>query len=460
MFCKGKSNLNIINMRQRLLLTGILGTVCSSFYAENKLPNIVLINMDDMGYADVEHTGGKVSTPNINRISDEGITFTQFYTASSASSASRAALMTGCYPERVGINWVLDPESPIGLNPNEIIIPELLKQKDYNTVCIGKWHLGDKKGALPTSHGFDEFYGLKYSHDMRPRHLVDGENVLKEVSNNEIGSLTKDLTDKTLEYIEKYKDSKNPFFIYYASPLPHVPLGVSKEFNNISGKGLYYDVITEIDYSIGRLLNKLDEYNLTDNTLVIFISDNGPWLLFGNHGGSSGVFREGKATTFDGGQHLMCFMRWPKKIKEKSICNAVISNMDILPTLAAITETKLSENYIDGKNIYNLMRNKSKRSPHKDLFFLLRNEVQAIRSGKWKLHIPHKYWSVNIQGNNGKMGNYKTKNLELSLYDLENDPSESINLAKKYPKIANKMMNKIKRFQNHINIEKREAGRY
>jgi arylsulfatase len=414
--------------------------------AQTGRPNIVIIFADDLGYADVGSFGAKnIATPHIDRLAAEGMRFTDFY-AMPSCSPSRAAILTGCYPQRVGMPVVVGPKGPewignlhtIGLNPAEETLPELLKGKGYRTACIGKWHLGHLPEHLPTRHGFDEFYGLPYSNDMWPANdaqwpdlpLMQGE---KTVSlNPDQSQLTQNFTRKALSFIEKNR--REPFFLYLAHSMPHVPLYASDRFRGKSKAGLYGDVVEEIDWSVGEVLRALDRLKLASNTLVIFTSDNGPWRLYGNHAGSSGPFREGKATTFEGGVRVPFIARFPGMIKPGTVSGEPTGLMDLLPTLVQLVGAKSPSQYIDGKSMLPLLKGepgvKASREAH---YYFQGEQLQAIRQGKWKLHLPHRAQVVAEPGKDGKQGKYTNLDTGWLLYDLEADPGETTDRAEQHP---------------------------
>ncbi|MBZ0258000.1 sulfatase, partial [bacterium] len=308
---------------------------------QTQLPNVVIIYTDDQGWADIGVNGAEgFETPCLDRMAAEGVRFTDFYVAQPVCGASRTALLTGCYPNRVGIYGAPGPGSKIGINENEMLISELLKQKDYATAIFGKWHLGDHQKFLPLQHGFDEYYGLPYSNDMWPFHpetdhfpklpLFEGNEIIKY--NPDQTQLTRDYTFRAMKFIEK--NQHRPFFLYLAHNMPHVPLHVSDTFRGKSKRGLYGDVIMEIDWSVGRVMSSLRRFGLTENTLVIFASDNGPWISYGDHAGSAGPLREAKGTTWDGGVRTPCLMRWPGTLPAGQVCSEPAMTIDILPTVA------------------------------------------------------------------------------------------------------------------------------
>ncbi len=318
--------------------------------AASRPPNVVLIFTDDQGYADLGCFGAKdFQTPNLDRMASEGVRFTDFYVAQAVCSASRTALLTGCYPNRVGILGALGPASRIGINEDEMTIAEALKPKGYATAIYGKWHLGHHPKFLPTRHGFDEYSGLPYSNDMWPKHptnhsfpdlpYIEGEETVE--LNPDQTTLTTRYTERALRFIDQNQD--RPFFLYVAHNMPHVPLHVSQKYEGKSKQGLYGDVIEEIDWSVGQILAALKSHGLDERTLVIFISDNGPWLSYGPHAGSAGPLREGKGTTFEGGVRVPCLMRWPGKIPAGTVCHEPAMTIDILPTLARLVGVELPE---------------------------------------------------------------------------------------------------------------------
>mgnify|MGYP005729667273 FL=1 len=375
---------------------------------------------------------------------------TSYYAAQPVCSASRAAILTGAYPNRLGIYNAFGPTSDSGINHNEYTLAEMLKDNGYKTGIFGKWHLGSKKEFFPTRHGFDEFYGILYSNDMWRWHpeypegypqdllLYRNENALKEIIDQ--SSLTKDITTESINFIKKNKD--HPFFLYIAHPQPHVPLFVSENFMNITGEGLYADVITEIDYSVGRITKYLEENDLSDNTIFVFTSDNGPWLSYGDHSGSSGIFREGKGTTWEGGVRVPSIIKFPNGLKP-SIIDEPIMAIDWMPTFANITKSKLSQNKIDGKDIWPLLSGELNQTPHKELYFYYRvNELHSIRMNEWKIQFSRTYRSLNGRegGKNGIPVKYDMNVIESNeLYNLKDDPEEKINVYDKFPEIAKKM---------------------
>ena len=410
--------------------------VASSLVAADRPPNVVLIYADDLGYGDLGCYGNRLNaTPNLDRLAADGVRFTDFYVAQAVCSASRTALLTGCYPNRVGILGALGPASKNGIHDRESTIAEVLKTKGYATAIFGKWHLGHHPQFLPTRHGFDEYFGLPYSNDMWPKHptakfpelpLIEGEKTIE--LNPDQSKLTTQYTERAVAFIEKNK--AKPFFVYVPHAMPHVPLFVSDKFQGKSKAGLYADVIEEIDWSVGQIVEALTKHGLEKDTLVMFASDNGPWLSYGNHAGTAGPLREGKGTSFDGGVRVPFIARWPDKIPAGSICREPAMTIDVLPTLAKFAGADLPKLPIDGKDIGPLLTQPTTaKSPQDAYFFYWGQELQAVRAGKWKLHFPHEYRSLQTAGWNGKPGPYVNQKLELSLFDLETDVAESKNVA-------------------------------
>ncbi|UCD60387.1 MAG: sulfatase [Flavobacteriaceae bacterium] len=433
-----------------LFLAGCKQKTEETLSRERKPPNIVLIFTDDQGYQDVGIFGAKdIPTPNLDQMAREGVKLTSFYAAQAVCSASRAGLLTGCYPNRIGIHNAFMPDSKIGLNPSEITIAEMLRSIGYATGIFGKWHLGDHPDFLPTKHGFDEYFGIPYSNDMWPFHpqqgpvfnfgplpLYENETIIDTLTNQ--SQLTTQITARSVDFINRNKD--RPFFLYVPHPQPHVPLFVSDKFRGKSGRGLYGDVIMEIDWSVGQILNALKTNNLDENTVVIFTSDNGPWLSYGNHAGSALPFREGKGTAWEGGHREPFIMRYPDGLKGGRTIDAAVMAIDILPTIATITDSKLPEAVIDGKSIWELLKGDSKESPQEAYYFYYRvNELHGVRYGKWKLYFPHNYRTMEGQqpGKDGLPGNYVHLDLnEIELYDLSEDLGEITNVAAEYPEVV------------------------
>ena len=419
------------------------GVVCR---AADPLPNFVVIYCDDLGYADVGCFGAKdYATPHIDQLAREGMRLIDFHTAAAVCSASRVALLTGCYPQRVGILGALGPKAKIGIHNDEVLLPEILKERGYATAIFGKWHLGDDPKFLPTRHGFDRYFGLPYSNDMWPNHptnksfpplpLIEQDKVIDLMPDQT--QLTTWYTDRAVKFIEESKDT--PFFLYVPHSMPHVPLFVSDKFQGKSGAGLYGDVIQEIDWSVGQIMASLKEHGLDERTLVIFSSDNGPWLSYGNHAGSAGPLREGKGTTWEGGQRVPCIARWPGQIPAGSECRELTATIDILPTLAKLAGGQLPQDrIIDGQDLWPLLSSQpGAKSPHKAFYYYWDYGLDAVRVADWKLVFPHKYRSLTgTPGQDGKPGGYSEATTELALYNLDQDEGETRNLASQYPHLV------------------------
>lgn len=454
--------------------------------ADSRPPNVIIVFTDDQGYADVGVFGAQgYETPNLDRLAKEGTRFTNFHVAQPICSASRAALLTGCYPNRIGIHGALSPGVPHGLNTNEVTLADMLKQRGYATGMAGKWHLGRPAALLPIHHGFDEYLGLPYSHDMWPNHpeakpgtypplpLIEGDHVLKsDLQPDDISQLTTQYTERAVRFIERNKD--RPFFFYLAHSLPHVPLYVSDKFKGKSKRGLYGDVIMEIDWSVGEIMQTLKKFGLETNTLVIFTSDNGPWLSYGDHAGSAGIFREGKGTSWEGGTRVPCIMRWPGKIPEARTSDAMLMTIDLLPTIAGFAGVPLSTNKIDGLDVAPLLTGaKGASNPHEGYaFYYEMNQLQAVTTsdGRWKLQFPHTYRTLGGRpgGKGGIPAKYEQVKLTApELYDLQNDPSETRNVADTQPEVVARLVAFAEKtrvelgdnLQNRTGVGNREPGR-
>ncbi|MCM4152634.1 arylsulfatase [Arenibacter sp. N53] len=441
-------------------LTAVLLTLflfsCAEKQKETKPeipPNVILIFTDDQGYQDVGVFGSpNIETPHLDQMAKDGVKLSSFYSAQPICSASRAGILTGCYPNRIGIHNALGPGSPTGINSSEMTLAEMLKAIGYTTAIFGKWHLGDSPEFLPTRHGFDEFFGIPYSNDMWPYHpqqgtvfnfgplpLYENETVLDTLTDQ--SQLTTQITERSVDFINRNKN--NPFFLYVPHPQPHVPLFVSDKFKGKSKRGLYGDVIMEIDWSVGEILAALKKNGLEDNTLVIFTSDNGPWLSYGNHAGSALPFREGKGTAWEGAQREPFIMQYPKKLTSGKTIDVPVMAIDILPTIAEITGARLPNLTIDGKSAWSVFTGEREESPQEAYFFYYRiNELMGVRYGKWKMYFPHTYRTMDGQepGMDGLPGEYRMIEMEeIELYDVTTDISETNNVAADFPEVVDKI---------------------
>ena len=473
-----------MNTVHLLLLTLIITFAPVATSAEGnkgsiQAPNIIIIMTDDQGYADVGKFGAKgFSTPHLDRMADEGLRFTNWYVPQAVCGASRAGLLTGCYPNRINMLGAPGPSSRGGIADGEILISEMLKDRGYSTALFGKWHLGHLRKFLPLQHGFDEYYGLPFSNDMWPYHpgvrhlsmekrlkrwphlpMIEGNEIInKEVSPEDQVGLTTSYTEKAVDFIARNRTK--PFFLYVAHSMPHVPLFVSEKFKGKSEQGLYGDVIMEIDWSVGQILSALKRFDLADDTLVLFTSDNGPWLSYGNHAGSAHPLREGKGTTWEGGQRVPCIVRWPRRIPAGQACHTPAMHIDLFPTIQNIVGGTAPPHQIDGRDITALLTNPGEaKSPHEAYFFYRGDRLEAVRSGKWSLHLNHSYRSLKDQpGKDGIPGPYIQKQTEVTLYDLEKDLSQKRNIAEDYPRIVNRLRDLAKKFDASLRANKRPRG--
>ena len=430
---------NRINLKMTKNKFTFLFLLIQCFYSFGQKPNIVYIFADDLGYGDLSCYGAKdINTPNIDQIAKEGIKFTEFYSASSVCSPSRAALLTGRYPQRMGINTVFFPESFTGIPDTEITIPEILKEKGYATGIVGKWHLGHHYQYLPLQQGFDEYFGIPYSNDMESVVYMRGNEVESYKVKQQY--ITKTYTKEAQKFITKNKD--NSFFLYIAHSMPHVPLYASEEFIGTSKRGLYGDVVQELDWSVGQILKSLREHGILENTLIVFSSDNGPWLAMKEDGGSAGDLREGKTFTFDGGMKVPTVAMWKNRIPQGIINNEVASQMDWFPTIANITGSSIPKGLvIDGLDISKVLTDKGNRK-NSDLLFLDGKQLQGYRSGQWKVKLPYK----GFRGNKWKQF---VKAHDTLLFNLNTDPGEKNNLFEKYPEKAKEILKEmIEKYQD------------
>ncbi|MDA0933797.1 MAG: sulfatase-like hydrolase/transferase [Planctomycetota bacterium] len=416
-----------------------------------RAPNVVVVYTDDQGWADIGTQGAEgFETPHLDRLAREGVRFSDFYVSQPVCSASRASLLTGCYANRIGIHGALGPGSRNGIGDEELTLAELCKQKGHRTAAVGKWHLGHHPRFLPTRHGFDEFYGIPYSNDMWPHHpenpkawgdlpTLDGEEVVG--LNTDQNRFTGDFTKRAVAFIDRCAAEDAGFFLYVAHPMPHVPLHASDAFRGRTERGLYGDVIEEIDASVGAILDALDRHELADETLFIYASDNGPWLSYGDHAGSAGPLREGKGTTFEGGIRVPCLWRFPGRIPAGRVQSEPAMTIDVLPTVAALLDADLPDHAIDGLDIWPLVTcAPDAKSPHDALFFYYgQGNLEAMRSGPWKLHFPHGYRSMigREPGEGGIPGKYDYGvRTGVALYHLGDDIGETTNLAERHPEIV------------------------
>ncbi len=453
--------LKIHKKRYLLVLLVILILAQFSCVRQNQQPpNIVLIFVDDQGYADLSCYGAiGFKTPNIDKLAEDGIRFTSFYVSEAVCSASRASLLTGCYAQRVGIRGALNPVSLAGLNRNETTIASALKKHGYATKIIGKWHLGSHPEFSPLNYGFDEYYGLLYSNDMwpvgfdgtpaeegfislyPPLYLMEDTIRVKEIKTlDDQAELTTRYTEKALDFIERNKT--NPFFLYLPYSMVHVPLGVSSKFKGQSEQGKFGDVMMEVDWSVGQIEQKLEELGLSENTLIIYTSDNGPWLNFGNHAGSALPLRGGKGNDREGGVRVPGIIKWPGNIQAGRESDALVTTMDILPTILEIVGDTLPKRKIDGVSVLNLLKSDSANSPRDIFYYYYEGALSGVRKGDWKLVLPHEFRSYEgvEPGMDGFPGPYSKGVAELSLYNLKNDIGEKTNVVVQHPDIVEELL--------------------
>ncbi len=468
----------------------ILGSSVNQIFAEEKSdneseplsrnrrkPNFVIIFLDDSGWADFKPFGNpEYPTPHVHKLAEEGCRFNRFYVPQAVCSASRGALLSGCYPGRTKLNGAHGPNA-WGLDPKYATLGEVLQKAGYYTAVFGKWHIGDQPQTRPPARGFNESCGLMYSHDMWPYNhkqnekskfpplpfWENGKIINPNLTPEDLTKLTTIYTEHAVDFIKRNKEKQ--FFLYVPHSLPHVPLFVSEKYRNKSGVGLYGDVIMEIDWSVGQIMKALKDNGLEEDTYVLFSADHGPWRLFGTNSGKT-PFRESKQTSFDGGIRSAMIMKYPGKIRPGSVSERTLGSIDILPTIAHLAGAKLPENEIDGKNVWDLIVGKrDAKNPHEFYAISQMKDFESVLSGdgKWKLHLPHKYRHIEQFGEFGFPGKYeKVKGVkgypgppdqvqqDLALYDMESDPYERVNVIKTYPEIAKKLIQLAEKYKKEF----------
>jgi len=445
---------------------------CLTAQGEERPPNVVIVLTDDQGYQDVGCYGSPdIKTPNLDRMAAEGMRFTDFYVGSCVCTASRAALLTGRYPEKIGVGGVYWPNKPWGMPPQQVTIAEVLKQKGYATKAVGKWHLGHMEQYLPMNQGFDSYFGIPYSNDMYPDRemkyadaCIYREGITQEVLHTHFSDKMKDgqphelwgkvplmrndeciempadqstvtrrYTDESLAFIRASVAANRPFFLYLAHSMPHIPLSASADFKGTSARGPYGDAVEEIDFNVGRILALLKELDIDRNTLVVFTSDNGPWLVMGSNGGCALPLFEGKMTRFEGGQRVPAIMRWPGHIPEGSTCTEMALSMDLLPTIAQFCGAPLPDVELDGVSIANLLLGqKGSITPHQYFFY----GHNAVRSGDWKYHQEEIFKVTQTARERGGP----------TLYNLAEDIGESKNVIGEHPEVAERLRKALEEF--------------
>lgn len=443
-------------------------------------PNVILIVADDMGYGDLACYGAReIRTPNFDRMAREGSRFTDFCVAQPVCTASRAALLSGCYPNRIGMAGALNHTSKVGIHADETLLPELLRAKGYATTHLGKWHLGTLPEFFPTRNGFDSWFGIPYSNDNGPLHpTIRGIPGLPLYENDQVietdpdqSRFTRRFTEKAIQFLRENRS--RPFFLYVPHVMPHVPIFATERFLGRSGRGLYGDVVEELDWSLGEILNEVKTLGIDEQTLILFLSDNGPFLSYGTHAGSAGPFREGKLTTFEGGVRVPFLARWPGHVPAARVSDSPVTSIDLLPTLARLCQTDLPSKPIDGVDRLPVLLGQQGAEGRPPSAYYSGGELQAVRSGRWKLHFPHDYLTVDgPPGSGGKPANFanmKPKAIEesgiqgiasrhgytvarigLSLFDLSNDPGESHDVSAEHPEQVAALSAMADRFRDDL----------
>ncbi|MCA8981564.1 MAG: sulfatase [Planctomycetes bacterium] len=425
-------------------------------------PNVVLIYTDDQGHADVGCFGARgFATPRLDRLAEEGLKLESFYVSQATCTSSRASIRTGCYANRIGVVGAYGPNSGYGLSDDEETLAELLRERGYATSFVGKWHLGDRPRFLPTRHGYDEWFGLPYSNDMwpvdydgrpqaesghnpdyPPLPLMEGDRTVELVETLEDQArLTRRYTARAIEFIER-SAPQGPFFLELAHSMPHVPLGISEEFRGTTEYGPYGDVIAEIDRSVGEVLDALQRAGVADRTLVVFTSDNGPWLNYGDHAGSALPLKEGKGTSWEGGCRVPCIVRFPGEIPAGTVSDQLSATIDLLPTIVEACGARAPKCAIDGVSLLSHFRDPSTPSPRTTYWYYYLNDLEAVRDGRWKLHLPHAYRSYErlTPGKGSHPGPTAVGRVSFALYDLQADPGERRDVADRHPKIVARLL--------------------
>ncbi|MFN3322407.1 MAG: sulfatase [Bryobacteraceae bacterium] len=432
--------------------------------AQARRPNFVVIFLDDAGYADF-HPFAKPDypTPNVARLAREGCRFSNFYVPQAVCSASRSALLTGCFPGRTKVFGAHGPRAR-GLDPSFATMGNVLQAAGYKTAVFGKWHIGDQEDTRPPARGFDESCGLMYSNDMWEFHpqnpqayskyplqyWSDGKITIQRVTPEHQQHLTTWYTERAVDFIQRRRNE--PFLLYVPHSMPHVPLFCSERFRGKSGKGLYADVMMELDWSVGEIMKALKSAGVEKDTVVVFTSDNGPWTSYGNHAGKT-PFREAKGTGFDGGTRSACIVKYPGRIKAGTVSNRTWCTVDLMPTFAHLAGAPLPAHPVDGRNLWDLISGKpGATNPQEYYPFSTGPNFEGVLSGdgKWKLHLPHSYRVVERVGNDGAAGTYRQEKIDLSLFDMEKDPFETTNVIGAYPEVAARLQSYAERHRQQF----------
>lgn len=433
-----------------LLLALVVLLASCKQQAEFVQPNVVIIFLDDSGWSDFEPFGKTtLKTPYVSQLAAEGTAFHNFYVPQAVCSASRSALMSGCFPGRTRVFGAHGPNA-WGLDTTFATMGEVFSKAGYSTAAFGKWHCGDQPETRSYGRGFDETCGLMYSNDMWRHHpenpdywgqwplqyWENGEVTIADVDHADQKNLTKWYTEHAVDFIKR--NQNQPFLLYVPHSMPHVPLYCSDQFEGKSGEGLYGDVMLEIDWSVGQINEALKTHGLDQNTIVIFTSDNGPWVSYGNHAGAT-PFREAKGTSFDGGVRSACIMKYPGQIQAGVVSQRTLGTVDLLPTLCHLAGIDLPENEIDGKNVWELISGvEDAKNPHEYYAFSNGRNFEGVMSGdgKWKLHIPHEYRTLEVAGEDGLAGTYGMLSIDTALFDMVRDPYETTNVLAENPEVA------------------------
>ena len=453
---------------QKIILCFLVCVGCQSqIRTDVKLtkPNVVIIFLDDSGWGDFEpFSSGGVATPNVERLAAEGVVYQNFYVPQAICYASRAALLTGSYPERTRVFNAHGPKER-GLEVTFPTMAEIFKADGYSTAIFGKWHFGDQEDTRPDQRGFDVSSGLMYSNDMWRFHpeqpeywgryplqyWKNGAVVIEDLTSDDQRHLTQWYTEGAVNFINEHK--KDPFLLYIPHSMPHVPIFCGEEFEGKSGIGLYGDVLMELDASVGQIISTLDSNGLTENTIIVFTSDNGPWISYGNHAGVT-PFREAKGTSFEGGTRVACVIKYPGHLTPGRVSEKSFMSIDLFPTLAYLTETSLPDLPIDGKNVWQLISDESAPNPQEYYAFTTGKDLEAIMSGdgRWKLHLPHSFRTDPSEGEDGIPGKYQQVSIDWTLYDLLEDPLETTDVQRQAPQIFERLKQMAERHLIEFNL--------